>query len=129
MLNSLKAYTTIYTRDIRKAIDFYGHILGAAETFRFPKDGTPNHVEFLLGGTTLVVCTNSNMKNPNTPTTRHPFELGIQTNDVDTAVQTLRAANVSVIKEPANTSTGNRYAYIEDPDGNWISLYANPAAH
>lgn len=28
-----------------------------------------------------------------------------------------------IYKEPALSAAGNLYAYIADPDGNWISVY------
>lgn len=37
----------------------------------------------------------------------------------------LRNAGVMIAKEPSDSPAGNRYAYVADPDGNWISLYQN----
>jgi catechol 2,3-dioxygenase-like lactoylglutathione lyase family enzyme len=55
----------------------------------------------------------------------HPFEIGFETGDVDATVKQLRACGVTIIKEPCVSPAGNRYAYIADPDGTWISLYQN----
>ena len=127
MATFLKALTTVYSANIAKAIDFYGRLLGFEETYRFPYAGEPEHVEFRVGGTTLAVSSAAGLRSHGLPpaTPGHPFEIGIKTENVDAAVAELRAAGVTVIKEPKDSAAGNRYAYVADPDGNWISLYQN----
>ena len=127
MATYLEALVTIYSADIRRAMDFYGRLLGLAETYRFPKEGEPEHVEFRLGSATIAVSSPAGLQTHGMPpaTPGHPFELGIQTDDVDTAVSELRAAGVTIIKDPSMSPAGIRYAYIADPDGTWISLYQN----
>ncbi len=122
-----KTLVTIYSADIRRAADFYGRVLGLAETYRFPREGEPEHVEFEVGGGTIAVSSAAGLRSHGMPpaTPGHPFELGIKTDNVDAAVDELRAAGVTIIKDPSISSAGNRYAYIADPDGNWISLYQN----
>ena len=56
-------------------------------------------------------------------TSGHPFEVGLETDDVDATVSELRAHGVTIIREPSMSPAGIRYAYIADPDGTWISLY------
>ena len=123
----LKALVTIYAADIGKAVDFYGRVLGFAETYRYPKYGEPEHVEFRIGSATIAVSSPAGLQTHGMPpaTSGHPFELGIKTDDVVAAVSELRAAGVTIIKDPTMNPAGNRYAYIADPDGNWISLYQN----
>ena len=127
MATFLKALITIYSTDIRRAMDFYGHVLGLKETYRFPREGEPEHVEFQLGGATIAVSSPAGLRSHGMPpaTPGHPFELGIKTDNVDEAVGELRAAGITIIKDPSISSAGNRYAYVADPDGNWISLYQN----
>ena len=127
MATFLKALVTIYSVDIRRAADFYGRVLGLAETYRFPKDREPEHVEFHVGGATIAVSSPAGLRSHGMPpaTPGHPFELGIETHNVDAAVDELRAAGVAIIKDPSISPAGIRYAYIADPDGNWISLYQN----
>src|SRR5512136_2264442 len=127
MATFLKALVTIYSVDIRRAADFYGRVLGLAETYRFPRDGEPEHVEFYVGGATIAVSSPAGLRSHGMPpaTPGHPFELGIKTDNVDAAVDELRAAGVAIIKDPSVSPAGIRYAYIADPDGNWISLYQN----
>ena len=127
MATFLKALITIYSTDIRRAMDFYGHVLGLKETYRFPREGEPEHVEFQLSGATIAVSSPAGLRSHGMPpaTPGHPFELGIKTDNVDEAVGELRAAGITIVKDPSISSAGNRYAYIADPDGNWISLYQN----
>lgn len=121
----LDALVTVYTSDMRRATDFYGRLLGLAETYRFPKEGEPEHIEFRVGESTVAVSSPAGLRTHGMPppTPGHPFEIGIRTADVNAAVAELRAAGVPIIKEPSLNPAGVRYAYIADPDGNWISIY------
>lgn len=121
----LSAVTTIYSSDIARAAAFYGRVLGFQETYRFPRSGEPEHVEFRGANATVAVSSAAGLSSHQMPaaTPGHPFELGFETDDVDTLVNELRAQGVEVLREPAMSPAGNRYAYIADPDGNWISLY------
>ncbi len=123
----LKSLVNIYSADMRRATDFYGRVLGLAETYRFPYEGEPEHVEFDVGGATIAVSSPAGLRSHGMPpaTPGHPFELGIKTDNLDAAVSELRASGVAIIKEPSMNPAGVRYAYIADPDGNWISLYQN----
>jgi lactoylglutathione lyase len=61
------------------------------------------------------------------PTSGHPFEIGLKTDNVDVLIEELRGKGVSILKEPFISPAGNRVAYIADPDGTWISVYHNCA--
>ena len=121
----LNAVLTIYCGDITKGIDFYGRILGLSETYRFPRDGKPEHVEFRVGGATIAVSSAAGLKAHGMPpaTPGHPFEIGLETDDVTVTLNELRAQGVTIIKEPEMSPAGICYAYIADSDGTWISLY------
>ncbi len=125
MATFLKALVNIYSADIRRAADFYGRQLGLKETYRFPYEGEPEHIEFSVGGTTIAVSSPAGLRAHGMPpsTPGHPFELGIKTEDVDAAVAELRLKGVTIIKDPSVNPAGIRYAYIADPDGTWISLF------
>jgi lactoylglutathione lyase len=43
---------------------------------------------------------------------------------VDRAIEQLRAAGVPVLREPWDAANGQRVAYVTDPDGNRVHLYA-----
>jgi lactoylglutathione lyase len=121
----LSAVTTIYSSDIAKAAEFYGRVLGFQETYRFPREGDPEHVEFRVGAGTIAVSSPAGLQSHHMPaaTPGHPFEMGFETDDVDATVSDLRVQGVTIIREPGMSPAGIRYAYISDPDGTWISLY------
>lgn len=121
----LKVLVNIYSADIQRAADFYGRVLGLAETYRFPSGGEPEHIEYQVDSTTIAVSSPAGLQSHGMPpaTSGHPFEIGIKTDNVDTTVAELRAAGVTVLKDPSVSPAGIRYAYITDPDGNWISIY------
>ena len=125
----ISAVTTIYSADLARATDFYGRILGLQETYRFPRAGEPEHVEYRVGSTTVAVSSAAGLRSHHMPeaTPGHPFELGFETEDVDALVDDLRAQGVTILREPDMNPAGIRYAYIEDPDGTWISLYRSKA--
>lgn len=122
-----KALLTIFAADIAKSSTFYGKLLGFRETYRFPQEGEPMHVEFNAGGTTVAVSSDAGLKSHGMPNSSpgHPFELGLKADNVDDAVASLRAEGVTILREPFDSEAGNRVAYVSDPDGNWISLYHN----
>jgi lactoylglutathione lyase len=121
----LSAVFTIYSADIAQGIVFYGRILGFTETYRFPRDGEPEHVEFCVDGATIAVSSAAGLESHGMPpaTPGHPFEIGLETVDLEATLNQLRAQGVTIIKEPELSPAGIRYAYIADPDGTWISLY------
>lgn len=127
MATLLKSLVTIYTADIARSADFYGRLLGLAETYRFPEAGPAEHIEYSVGGTTLAISSPAGLRAHGMPpaTPGHPFEIGLKTDDVRAIVQHLRAHDVPILKEPALSAAGNLYAYVADPDGNWISVYQN----
>jgi lactoylglutathione lyase len=120
-----KALMNIYAADIEKAMRFYGGVLGLRETFRFPASGTPEHVEYAVGETTVAVSSPVGLASHGmpAPSAGHPFEIGLKTDDVDTLIAELKRKGVRILKEPFSIAAGNRVAYIADPDGTWISLY------
>ena len=125
MATFLKSLVTVYVQDIRKAADFYGGLLQLEECYRFPRQGLAEHIEYQVGTTTLAISSPTGLQAHGMPpaTPGHPFEIGLKTDHLDTIIQQLRAQGVPILKEPAHSAAGNQYAYIADPEGNWISLY------
>jgi lactoylglutathione lyase len=117
--------TTLYSADLDAALRFYRDLLGFTETFRYPREGEPLHVELRLGGTVIAVSTLAAIAEYGLPATRgEPFELAIGTDDTDLAVERLRAAGVRVIAGPLDAPNGQRVAYLADSDGNRVRVYA-----
>lgn len=117
----------LYTSDIEAGIRFYRDLLGFAETFRTPRDGTPEHVELQLGGFIVGLGTVEAAKRvhgvdaaPGSPA----MSLVIWTDDVDAACADLAAAGVPVLQQPHDTGNSNRNALLRDPDGNLVEIVA-----
>jgi catechol 2,3-dioxygenase-like lactoylglutathione lyase family enzyme len=116
----------LYCADLDAALGFYRELLGFTETFRYPREGPIQHIELRLGSTTIALSSYDALVDyglpPATPGT--PFELAVRADDVDRAIEHLRAAGVPVLREPWDASNGQRVAYVTDPDGNRLHLYA-----
>ena len=115
----------LYTRDIEAGVRFYRDLLGLRETFRTPREGTPEHVELAAGGFTLGLGAVEAAKRvhgvdatPGAPAMAVVF----WTDDVDAEFARLVAAGVPAVKEPHDTGNGNRNALVRDPDGNLVEL-------
>lgn len=121
------ALVNLYTADIEAGLRFYRDLLGFEETFRTPKEGTPEHVELALGGFALGLGTVQAAKNvhgvdasPGSPA----MVLVVWTDDVDIAFAQLTAAGAAIVQPPHNTGNNNRNALLRDPDGNLVEIVA-----
>ncbi len=118
--------TVLYVADIERALRLYRDGFGMTETYRFPRTGVPEHVEVRIGATTLGLSSAAGLISHGMPpaTRGQPFELAFGCDDVDAALPKLLAAGCTLLREPFDTAAGNRSAYVEDADGNRISIYA-----
>jgi lactoylglutathione lyase len=121
------ALVNLYTSDIEAGIRFYRDLLGFEETFRTPREGTPEHVEFRLDGFTLGLGTveaasrvHGVQAAPGSPA----MVLVVWTDDVDQACSDLAAAGVPTVQPPHDTGNNNRNALLRDPDGNLVEIVA-----
>ncbi|HUD37590.1 MAG TPA: VOC family protein [Streptosporangiaceae bacterium] len=121
------ALVNLYTNDIEAGIRFYRDLLGFDETFRTPREGTPEHVELRLNGFTLGLGTVEAARRvhgveaaPGSPA----MVIVIWTDDVDEAFEALVAADVPVLQSPHDTGNNNRNALLSDPDGNLVEIVA-----
>ena len=85
----------LYTNDIEAGLRFYRDLLGFTETFRTPRDGTPEHVELKLDGFMIGLGTVDAARRvhgveaaPGSPA----MVLVLWTDDADAAYQELTAA-------------------------------------
>lgn len=127
MPHLLKALVNIFSSDIARAAEFYGGVLALEETYRFPYEGAPEHIEYRVGTTTVAISAAGALASHGMPppTPGHPFELGFKTDNVDELIAELRPKGVTILREPFDIAAGNRVAYIADPDGTWIAVYHN----
>ena len=111
---------------LARSLDFYGGLLGGAETFRFPGEGDePAFVALTLGASEIGLGRLGGEPlhgRPQRPASGDRIELCVYVEDVDATVEAARAAGVPVVREPADMPWGERVAYVEDPDGNLVML-------
>lgn len=119
-------FPILYSDDLPRALGFYRGLLGFSETLRFPDEGEPEFVALELDGAELGIgrAADPLHDKPLRPVSGHRFELCVYTDDVDAAVEELRAAEVPVLVEPADQPWRERLAYVEDPDGNPVMITA-----
>ncbi len=117
----------LYTNDIEAGLCFYRDLLGFEETFRTPREGTPEHVELRLDGFLIGLGTVEAARRvhgveatPGSPA----MVLVVWTDDADAAYQRLMAAGVPSIQPPHDTGNSNRNALLRDPDGNLVEIVA-----
>jgi lactoylglutathione lyase len=124
------ALVNLYTADIEGGLRFYRDLLGFEETFRTPREGTPEHVELTLNGFTLGLGTVEAARtahgvdaSPGSPA----MALVVWTDDVDEAFAHLASAGAPIVRPPHNRGNNNRYALLRDPDGNLVEIVAKVA--
>jgi lactoylglutathione lyase len=120
-------FVNLYTNDIEAGLVFYRDLLGFTETFRTPKGGVPEHVELTLNGFAIGLGSVEAAKQvhgvdavPGQPA----MALVFWTDDVDSAFDALRSAEVPVVQPPHDVANNNRTALVRDPDGNLVELVA-----
>jgi len=120
------ALINLYTNDIEAGIRFYRDLLGLEETFRTPREGSPAHIEFRVGGFTLALSTVEAAKSerrvdatPGAPA----MALVFWTDNVDEAYARLTAAGVPSVIAPRDKGD-NRNALLKDPEGNLVEIVA-----
>jgi lactoylglutathione lyase len=123
-------FVNLYTADMEAGLRFYRDLLGFKETFRTPKEGIPEHVELRLDDFALGLGTVEAAKRvhgvdaaPGTPS----MVIVVWTDDVETAFERLRSADVPVLQPPHDTGNNNRNALLRDPDGNLVEIVAKVA--
>jgi len=127
----VSAFLNLYTRDIEAGLRFYRDALGFSETFRTPREGTPEHVELKLDGFGIGLGTVEAAKRvhgvdaePGSPA----MVLVVWTDDVDGAFEQLVSLGTPVVQPPHATGNNNRNALLRDPDGNLVEIVSKVAS-
>lgn len=125
-----EAFVNLYTRDIEAGLRFYRDLLGFRETFRTPKEGTPEHVELTLNGFGLGLGTVEAAKRvhgvdslPGSPA----MVIVVWSDDIDRAFERLTSNGTPVVQPPHDTGSRNRNALLRDPDGNLVEIVGKRA--
>lgn len=115
----------LYTKDIDAGVRFYRDVLGLRETFRTPREGVPDHVEFAAGGFTIGLGSVAAARRvhgvepvPGAPA----MAVVLWTDDVDATFSAVVAAGAPAVRGPRDVGNGNRTALVRDPDGNLVEL-------
>ncbi|HWM09494.1 MAG TPA: VOC family protein [Solirubrobacteraceae bacterium] len=124
-----RSFPIVYVRDIPKALEFYGELLGYEEQSRVPAEGDAMFVGLRRDASELgLVHESSPQQLINQGIGDGPrFEMFVYVDNVDDTVGKLREADVSVLREPETMPWGERIAYVSDPEGNPITVAASPA--
>ncbi len=116
----------LYSRDLPRALAFYAQ-LGFAETFRYPRDGAPEHVEMRLDGFTLGIATEATaIENHGlSPSLEgRGMELVLWTDDTEAAFARLLSLGARALSKPHDWLGTLRLAWVADPDDNPIQIVA-----
>lgn len=103
--------------DIERSLAFYRDLLGFEVEYSFPED-TPEYVSLNVEGGSIGIST------ANRPVESPTAGLWVYCDDVDKALEPLRAAGVPIVAEPADQPWGERVASVSDPDGYTVHIGA-----
>jgi lactoylglutathione lyase len=125
-VSAKRAFPVIYARDVERVAAFYIELLGFEERFRLPPEGQPGYLGLRRDAAELaVVTTQSPEQLIGVGVGTEPrFEMFVYVDDVDAAVDRLRAADATVLRAAETMPYGERVAYAADPEGNPVALAA-----
>lgn len=120
----------VIVSDLHRAIEFYARL-----GLQFPEDPDPmghGHVEALLaGGLRFTLDAEASIRSFDPdwspPSGGHRIAVAFRCEsaaEVDSLYGELIAAGARGYKEPWDAFWGQRYAQVEDPDGNVVDLFA-----
>jgi catechol 2,3-dioxygenase-like lactoylglutathione lyase family enzyme len=109
-------FITVSTRDIDRAVEFYGTTLGLAESKRW---GKMPAVEFETGNLTVAVM-QSDAFGIEFQANSHPIEFRVD--DFDAARAELESRGVTFKGDPIDSGVCHQ-AFFEDPDGNTLAIH------
>ena len=104
------------TRDLERAVEFYGQTLGLPCSVHIPER---HYAEFETGNLTLSVYDPSSMGMEHHA---NPNPVALRVDDVAQARETLQARGVSFAADTLDTGVCHM-AFFADPDGNALALH------
>ncbi len=115
-------HAMIYSRDVSRAIEFYGGLLGfkVLETFRYEGKAVYARLKAPAGEGTIAL----HQLGPEAPSAASfGVRLYFQVRDLDEFCDKLKRRGVYFTQPPRMMPWGWRHAYLDDPDSHEISLY------
>jgi catechol 2,3-dioxygenase-like lactoylglutathione lyase family enzyme len=116
-----------YCEAIAPALSFYRDRLGFSETFRTPREGSPDHVELELEPLNLSVSTLAALRRDHGLTGGGGpprAEVVVWVPDADRAYAQLKSEGVRGLSAPHAFAGVLRAAWVADPEGNPVQLVA-----
>jgi predicted enzyme related to lactoylglutathione lyase len=110
-------FVALPTRDLAKAVEFYGETLGLHRSVYVPER---NFAEFETGNLTLSVIDAEKMGLGHHDPLRH--EIALHVDDVQAARKVLEERGVTFKGDTFDTSVCHM-AFFDDPDGNALMLH------
>jgi len=102
-------------KNMERAKRFYTEILGLTEV---PTAVDADHIAwFMCGSGTMVHLVVSDVA----PVPR-PIHVAFEVDDLDSAMESLVANGVTIIRGPGERSDGQRFIFFHDPEGNLVEI-------
>ncbi len=108
-------YSTIIVKDMEESIRFYQDVLGFEVDSRYTP--TPDITITLMRakGDAMIELIKNNVNDVGF------YSVGMEVDDMDSAMKELKSKGVKIIKEPVSTLVGS-VAFLEDPNGVTIAV-------
>jgi catechol 2,3-dioxygenase-like lactoylglutathione lyase family enzyme len=116
-------HACIITNDVSRLRAFYVDVLA-----RQPEEDRPEYVEFRTPGAALSMYAQPELERyapgATAAAANRSVMVEFEVEDVDAEYSRLRERGLAFVMPPTTQSWGNRAAYLRDPDGNLVNLYA-----
>jgi catechol 2,3-dioxygenase-like lactoylglutathione lyase family enzyme len=114
-------HAMIYVKDVNRALQFYGDLMGfkLIEDFRY--EGTPVYARLRAPGGDGTIALHQ--AGPNESVSCDGVRLYFEVRDLDDFCRKLQNKGFYITQLPRMMPWGWRHAYLNDPDGHEISLY------
>jgi predicted enzyme related to lactoylglutathione lyase len=109
-------FVSVPTRDLERAVDFYGNVLGLQRSVYFPER---HFAEFETGNVTLSIA---NFEKMGMEHRISPNPVALHVEDIEQARVKLQGAGVTFAGDTFDTGVCHM-AFFTDPDGNALMLH------